>query len=260
MPSPSKKSPIWPREHGATMELLFPLLTVWMLGRATAASYALGLAAVCVFVAHEPLLVVAGRRGTRRRADELPGAIRRLLSLGAVAVTLGGIGLALADTTTRLLALVPVAAGVVAFAVAVRGRERTLAGELYAALVLTSVALPVATAAGLSLQRTAVMLTMWLVGFALATTAARGVVVRSRDGGRGLRLAWLGAAVVLGGGVALFASGRVGAATAFGPAPFALAAIGLALRPPGPKAMTAVGIALTSAGAVTLALLWASPI
>lgn len=260
MASMSKKSPIWPREHGASMELLFPLLSAWLLGRATLATYALGLAAVCVFVAHEPLLVVSGRRGARRREDERHVAWVRLVVLGTVGALVGAVGLFLADPTTRLLVLVPLATGLVAFAIAVRGRERTLGGELFAALALTSVALPVATAAGLSIGHSAAMLTTWLVCFVIATATARGLVVRSRDGGRRLRIALVTAALVLAVGVALLVLGRVDAATALGPAPFALAAIGLALRPPSPKAMTAVGIALTAAGAVTLALLWAEPV
>lgn len=248
-----------PREHGAYMELSFPLLSAWLLGAPRAASFLLGAAAVMVFLAHEAFLVLLGRRGARRAREEQRTARAHLAVLGLAALVTGGAGLALASPLSRWLALVPAAIGAVSLSLAAAGRERSAAGELQIAVGLSSLALPVAVAADVPWPRAAALCAVWAVCFGVGTVAARGLVFRKRDGGRMLRAATAAAVVVLGGGVALAASGLLPVALALAPTPFVLLVGGLALRPPSPKHMTRVGFALTGASATTLACLLTVP-
>ncbi|MFW6066782.1 MAG: YwiC-like family protein [Myxococcota bacterium] len=250
---------LWPREHGAYMELGFPILSAWILGSPGPASFALGAAAVVAFLAHEPMLVAFGRRGPRRQREQGPAARRRLALLATIALALGGTGLWLAAPAVRWLVLVPVAAGLLSLLLAVAGKERSLIGEIHVALSLSSIALPVATAAGMAPSAAGVLVGVWVAGFSVGTVAARGVLLQKRDRGRGLRLATWAALVVTAGGAALAASGLLPPATALAPLPFALVALALAFRPPPPQRMTAIGFGLVGAATATLLTLTLGP-
>jgi multidrug transporter EmrE-like cation transporter len=65
-----------PREHGAYVQLGVPLAAALACGRPGLAAIALALAAVALFLVHEPLLLLATRRGGRAR--ETARAARRL--------------------------------------------------------------------------------------------------------------------------------------------------------------------------------------
>ena len=253
MDAPATKGPsLWPREHGAYMELGFPLAAAWLLAAPTLAAYALGLGSILTFLAHEPLLIVAGRRGQRRRDAHRRSAFVRLLILAFPALAFGFAGLLWAGPEARLLTIAPAVLGAVAMAMAVRGTERSLIGELLVACALVSVALPVAAAGGLPIVDASAVCAVWLVGFLLSTAAARGVVFRKKDGGRLLRWTAAAAAVVIVAVGALLATGTLPTWPALAALPLAMAAAGLSLRPPSPKRMSAIGFALTGACVLTL--------
>jgi len=254
-PGPADSSSLWPREHGAYGELAFPIVSALVLGRPTLAAIALGLAAILVFLAHEPMLVLVGRRGARRKTESARPARVRLALLGGLAVVLGGAGLAVAPRLATILALVPVAIGLVALGLAATGRERSLGGELHVALSLSSIALPVAIAAGLDLERAVSLVSVWAIGFGVSTGAARGLVFRGRDGGRLLRITSIAAAAIVVAAIGLAAARVLLPGVALAPIPFAVLALGLRIRPPSPKQMSAVGYSLVGASVVTLALL-----
>ena len=102
--TPKKPRSLWPKEHGAYAQLLAPLALALVHGPITPASVALAIASVLAFVAHEPLLVVLGLRGTRAAREEGPRARRHLLALGGGALALGAAGLALAPREVLLAA------------------------------------------------------------------------------------------------------------------------------------------------------------
>ena len=65
-----------PKEHGAYAEIGFPLLTVLLLGVPSSAALLLSIAVVCVFLLHEPALVLLGHRGARIKREAGGSAVR----------------------------------------------------------------------------------------------------------------------------------------------------------------------------------------
>jgi hypothetical protein len=137
-----------PREHGAYGQLAFPLLTAYAVAGVTSPALLVGGSAIAAFLAHEPLLVVAGRRGPRARREAGPRALRWLVATGGIAVAAGVAALMLAAPAARPWFLLPLApALVVAIALALDD-EKSAAGELAVALAFSSLAVPVCVAAG----------------------------------------------------------------------------------------------------------------
>ncbi len=98
-----------PREHGAYAELGFPLLSGLVLGSAGVASWLFVAAAMLLFVANEPLMVLLGVRG-KRVQQERGGEARRLLGvLGGLGVAAGLAALWLSPPLVRWIVLVPAA-------------------------------------------------------------------------------------------------------------------------------------------------------
>ena len=252
---PDRLPSLWPREHGAYVQLAYPVLCAWLVGEPTVASVLLGLGAFVAFLAHEPTLLVIGRRGARKREAVRGRVERRLLLLGTLAAALGGVALGLAPPLAQWLAGVPLGIGTVVAALMFAGRERSLPGELLVAVTLASVSLPVAVSAAVPLDDALILFGAWAVCFALATVAARGVLFQKKDGGRMLRGAMIASLLVAPIAVAMAAANIVAPALALSPLPFCLAAVFLALRPPSPRRMHALGFALMGACTVTLALL-----
>src|SRR5205823_6340503 len=65
-----------PKEHGAYGQLLFPLITAMAVGRPGVAAWSFAAAAVCAFLAHEPLLLLLGQRGPCARRERQDDAVR----------------------------------------------------------------------------------------------------------------------------------------------------------------------------------------
>ncbi|MDE3154816.1 MAG: YwiC-like family protein, partial [Acidobacteriota bacterium] len=96
-----------PREHGAYGQLLFPLVTALALGRPGAAALALAAAAIAAFLAHEPLLVLLGQRGTRAARERGPEARHWFTGLAAMAAIAGAAGVRLAPQAARVARAAP---------------------------------------------------------------------------------------------------------------------------------------------------------
>ncbi len=78
-----------PREHGAYAELGFPLLSGLVLGSPGAASWLFVAAAILLFLANEPLVILLGVRGRRAREEMGPAARRLVLGLGGLGAAAG---------------------------------------------------------------------------------------------------------------------------------------------------------------------------
>src|SRR5687767_1558450 len=76
--SARQKPRLWPREHGAYVELAGPLLTVLLFLPPATAAIAYAVAACALFLTHEPLLILLGRRGERVRSAARSAALARL--------------------------------------------------------------------------------------------------------------------------------------------------------------------------------------
>jgi hypothetical protein len=219
------------------------------MGRPGVASVALAAAAAISFAAHEPILVLAGQRGTRARREEGARAARILAALGGGALALGAIGLALAPAEARISALVPIGLTALLAWFIARNAEKTAPGEILAAAALSSAGLPVALAGG---APAAVAWGAWAafcLAFGASTLAVRTVVAHARA-----PMAWprrtVAPALALAAAVGLGVAGLVTPLASIGAAPMLALALAVAAAPPRPAALRRVGWALVAASAV----------
>jgi hypothetical protein len=173
---------VFPKEHGAYGQLLFPLLTAIAIGRRTPAALLLAGAAICAFVAHEPLLVLLGQRGPRAAREQRSRAVAWF-----AAAAVGAIGLAASAMIQARdpLALAPsllvpaVFAAALAAAIALH-REHTVAGEILAAITFSSIAYPIARAAGAAQSVAITCAAVFAAVFVAATVCVHAVIARTR--------------------------------------------------------------------------------
>jgi hypothetical protein len=250
-----------PREHGAYGQLVFPLVTSFAVAGVTTPALLLGLAAVAGFLAHEPLLVLLGRRGPRARHNEWLRAGVWLTICGATTVGAGGAALWSMPAGARwslLLPLLPTAFLAVALSAQ---REKSPPGEVAVALALSLVAVPACLAAGASTRIALSVAVVFALVFVTGTLSVRVVVLKVRGGGnpfavRATRLIVFilaaGAAVglVAAGSRTLLPWTALIAAT-----PGLLAAVALAARAPSPARLRAVGWTLVSTTAAAALIL-----
>jgi len=167
-----------PREHGAYAELGFPLLSGLVLGSAGLASWLLVAAAILLFVANEPLVVLLGIRG-KRMQQEQAGAARRLLAiLGGLGVAAGLAALWLCPPMARWLALIPAALGACLVPVVLSRNLKSLTGEVIAAAAFSAMHLPVAAAGGATGALLWGPAPLWFVTTVVATLAVHAIKAR----------------------------------------------------------------------------------
>jgi hypothetical protein len=240
-----------PREHGAYGELAFPLAAAVLVGEPNPVALGLVAAAILLFLAHEPLLVARGLRGRARQTEKGQTAIDQFLAFGFVALTVGGSALWAADATVRLLCLVPLGLGALAFAVASTGNEQTGYGQLLASAALVSPSLPVAAAAGRATGEAALLCSVWFVSFALFTAVVRAVARQKKDHGRARKAAGLGFALTV---AALGAMSLVDALPGWpllAATPSLAAALVLLLWLPSPRHLHRIGWSLVGSSVAT---------
>jgi YwiC-like protein len=241
-----------PREHGAYGQLLLPLVTAMAMGRPTAAALAIGIAAAAAFVAHEPLLVLLGRRGGRARREQRNDAVRWLSASVGVAAIAGAAALLLLDAAGRSLTLVPAACAAAAAIAVLRGRERSTGGEIVVSTALASVSLPVAVASGASMAAASTCAATFAVAFAAATVSVRAVIAGARGSAGGERRIALATDAGLLTIVAALALARVILPAAlWAAAPVCAVAIALAVVIPPPRYLRRIGWTLVAATALT---------
>jgi hypothetical protein len=169
-----------PREHGAYAELLFPIVSVFLGGSPTTATWLLAVGAIACFLANEPLLVLFGQRGTRMKRAESDHAKRALLVFLLIALGTGVAGLLLTTTVVQYAVGVPLLLGAALMMLAIQGLERSMIGEGLAAATLSSIAIPLGLSAGLDLISTLALAMIWLVTSLLGTAVVRLTVGRAK--------------------------------------------------------------------------------
>jgi hypothetical protein len=246
-----------PREHGAYGQLLLPLAVALVIGGATAGGLALGTAAACAFLAHEPLLVLLGQRGGRASRELRSAARRSLLLFGTVAIVAGCVAVAILPTRARFALLVPVAFAFVAASMVASGRERTTSGEVIVAMTLTSISFPVVVAGGIGVQAAAAVVAVFAAAFVSATVAVRAVIAhatRSPHGpGRGLAATIV--MLLIFALIATAAFGVVAPVAIWAVAPACAFALVLLATTPSPRHLRRIGwtlVGTTAAAAVVL--------
>jgi len=228
-----------PKEHGAYAELAVPMLAALIAGVPGASALLLATGAWAFFLAHEPALVLLGRRGERARTEHEERAASRLLTLGLAGVVLGSLGLVLALPVVRWGSLA-VAALALVFAVLVAlGEERSTAGEVLAAITLAGAAFPVGVASGIDVGTAARAWLIWSLGFVAVVLPARSIGARRRSSAPvGVRA--LPAGLALGVGMALWGP-ILGGLELLALAPLVIASGWLGIARPPPSRLRQVG-------------------
>jgi hypothetical protein len=252
---------LWPREYGAYAELIFPLLTAFLAGGASAAGAAFALSVVCWFLLYEPLAILRGARG-RRLQVELGGLAQRrtwwLSGLGGLAAA-GG--LALAPTPARLAALVPGAAALLVLPAVFRGRPKTLGAEFVVATALSTMLLPVGLAGGMTPRSAVEAAAVWLLTYSAATLTVHAIKSRVKPDLGAPWTLWAAPALAAGAavaGIGAAVAGWVPVLVAVALLPGALLVLAVAALRVHPRRLKRVGWSLAAANVVTLVLLVAA--
>lgn len=240
-----------PKEHGAYAQLALPLVTALAGGAPRGSALLLVAASGAVFAAHEPALVLLGRRGGRARRDDGPRAARVLYALCAVAAATGVAGLALGGLAVAKACVVPAVLGAIVAWLVREDAEKTAGGELLAAAALSSSALPVAIASGWSGASAFAAWATWLFAFGAATSAVRSVIAHKKQD-RGALTRLVGAALAPATAVVSVAAGILPRWSALAAAPVFVASFVLASAPPHPRALQRIGWMIVVASMATL--------
>ena len=247
-----------PREHGVWFQLGLPLASALLVSGAPASALWLTGAALACLLAHEPLLLLLGHRGARR--GEREGGRAKVWGLGvgamgAVSFVLGAVSL---PQEARPFLALPLILGGEVLLLAWNRQERTLSGEVLAALALGAWAVPVAMAGGLPASTALTLWGTYALSFGLATLAVRTVIASHRPHAHRERLRCTGAALVA---AVLLTAVLWALASGLHPLrvlallPVGLVALGLCVALPSPRKLHAIGWTLGVAGTLTLVLL-----
>lgn len=238
---------LWPREHGAYIQLFVPLATSLLATGSSWAGDALALGAGFAFFASEPLRVVIGARGPRMREVAGPRARTRLAVCAGLAMIAGGTGLALAPVAA--LALTALLAPMIGFVLVAsrRGTVNTVIGESVAAVTLTGAAAPVAVAGGMNFGDALVMWLGWSLAYAATVVVVHHMLARHLRARASADARSVLAVVLL--------CGLLAAASAFFPlarfaTPLAIAVVLVLIWAPRATRLRAVGIAFLASSLV----------
>jgi hypothetical protein len=139
---------------------------------------ALGVAAVLLFLANEPVAILLGVRGKRLQEHLGPPARRRARRLLAAGAVLGGLGLFLGWPAIWPEILPPLLAGLLLIPVARAGRQKSLPGELLVLTAFSTLVLPLAAASGGDSIRALLAAGVWWLSFFLATLEVHAIKAR----------------------------------------------------------------------------------
>jgi hypothetical protein len=251
-----------PKEHGAYAQVAFPLLTAFAVAGPSIAGLALALAAVAGFCAHEPAVVLLGRRGSRARRELWRPATWLLAT--CLLIVAGGMlaTIVTIDTADRWALAFPIAPAVVMVLALLRDSEKSWPSETAAAISFAGLAVPVALAGGASLQRALAVSIPFAVLFTGSVFAVRAVTLAARrrlDAANTSRRAAFGVATGASAliGILTFA-GSLTPAVCLACAPGLLTAVAIAARPPSATRLRSLGWMLMAATVGTSALILAT--
>ncbi len=244
---------LWPREHGAYVQLLAPMLAALLFVRPSAAALAFACLACALFLLHEPVLLMLGRRGRRAKEALAARAKQRIFVLSALVVLSFSAGVWLAPALTPWLIL-PLSLSLVCAALLFQKRERTVVGQLAVSMALTSFALPPMLASSVPVLRALSFVGAFASVQAMSALTARGFVYRKQDDGKLLGWSMAGALLT----VLLFATlcwwDAWPLSWSLAPLPFALVTAALVAGIFKPRSPKPVGWALAGASALSVIL------
>lgn len=174
-----------PKEHGAYAMLGIPICTALLVAGPSVAGACVAVASVTGFLAHEPLLVAMGHRGSRAQRTT-PAARRQLGLMLGVTFLCGVTALVVGDASVRWSLLGCAVLAIASFGLAVAGKHRTLGGQLWGVIALSAPCVPILLAGSMSIGVTLESWGTWLIGFASTTMAVRGVIAAQKRQSRAL--------------------------------------------------------------------------
>lgn len=247
--TPANNRSLAPREHGAYGQLFVPLVCGLAMAIPTLATIGVAVAGVAAFFAHEPVLVLLGRRGERTRRELGAKAKKRLLWLGALVIA-GGATTWFGPWMALLLCGLPLTLGAALGAFVARDEEKTLGGEVLAAAALSSVAVPVAAESGVAIGVVLGAWIAWTASFAAATWSVRSVIAYRKTGMHWLRRVCV-PVLILGAAIGAALSGLAPTAATIATLPMAVLAVAFAAIPPHPRSLRRVGWSLAASSVAT---------
>lgn len=177
----NRSLPLWPREHGATVQILLAVgaaLGVGPLGRAPLAQAGLTLLALLASVPASALLA---------RRVPVPGAGRRLTLLATAALALAVLGWTGSPLARLVHLLLPLPPALLLAILVARGREHSPFGEQLASLTFALAAHPIGVLAGRSPWQAASLAGILAAAFLLSAVSVRTL---QRPGVPGLGRPW----------------------------------------------------------------------
>jgi hypothetical protein len=244
-----------PKEHGAYAQLVFPLITALAIGRPNAAQLFWLTAAISVFLAHEPLLILAGERGRRSHARLAARARWMAVFLLVPAIAAGLLGWWFAPPAARLALIAPLALAAILVPLILSHREKTLYGELLASFTFSTLAIPVALAGGAGAGAALIASGVWCSVFSLSTLTVRAAIARVKkvDGrGQSCYANLLTSIAVALTAIFLAASGIIPVLTAAALIPVAVIASAFSLFAVHTRHLRAMGWSLVATSGITL--------
>jgi hypothetical protein len=253
-----------PKEHGAYGQLTCPLATAFVVAGASTAGLLFTAAVIAGFLAHEPAAVLLGLRGGRARR-QMQGSAAQWLTSCLIIGTVAGAGALLTITpAARWSIAIPVVPALLLAMATRRGQDKSLRGEVTAALAFSAAAVPVSLAGGASTQTAAAVAIPFALLFSASILAVRIVILKVRRGGdpRAARATRRAALSLCGGATAALAvataTGQLSSSVLVAAAPGLVTAAIVAARPPAPIHLRKLGWALIAASVGTAALVIAT--
>ncbi len=251
---PSGPRSLAPKEHGAYGQLFVPLVAALAMGRPSLGAIGLAIAGSAVFFAHEPALILLGRRGDKARRETSERAKKRLVLLAIVTIASGLLAALTAPMSALVAASAPLVLGAFVGWLVTRGEEKTTAGEMAAAAALAGVAVPVAIAASVAPSTAWGAWGAWTIAFGASTWAVRSVIAHQKNRVAGWRRV-LPLVVAVAVSLGCAAQGVVPWFCAAAAAPMILVALAIAASPPHPRSLKRVGWSLVGASVAAAAIL-----
>lgn len=243
-----------PREHGAYVELGFPVLSALTIVAPTASAAALAAAATSFFLAHESLAVLSGLRGRRvRDASHLQARVG-FMTLASLGLLMGVAGFVLAVPAARVATVVPIGGAAFLLPWVLRQAQKSLPAELLVVGVFATLVLPIGIASGMAWSLAWIVSAVWMASFVPGTITVHALKLhhKGRRSAAGMRVAACGTAFAAVAGAAAAAQWEViPVPAAVAVVPPTAAAAWLSLRPVHPRNLKRVGWAFVGANLVT---------
>ena len=260
----SQLTSLLPKEHGAYGQIAFPLATACVVGGLSPAGLLFAAAVIAGFLAHEPAAVLLGLRGGRARREMSRSAVHWLTSCLIIGTAAGAGALLTIAPAARWSIAVPVVPALLLAIATGRGQDKSLRGEVTAAVAFSAAAVPVSMAGGASAETAAGVAIPFALLFIASTLAVRVVILNVRRGGdRRAATATRRAALFLCGGAAAAlavaaVTGQLSSSVLVSAAPGLLTAAFVAARPPAPIHLRKLGWTLIAVSVITAALVIAT--